>query len=53
MKTKMQIKIKEQADGSVTVDLPDSIQIDPTDDTPPEQKADSDDEFHEDDNPNQ
>ena len=46
-----QINIKEQPDGSVTVDLPDSIQIAPTDDTPPEQKADGDDEFHEDDNP--
>lgn len=45
------VKIKEQADGSVTVDLPDSIQIEQTDDTPPEQKAESDDEFHEDDNP--
>ena len=44
-----QINIKEQPDGSVTVDLPDSIQIAPTDDTPPEQRAD--DEFHEDDNP--
>ena len=46
-----QINIKEQPDGSVTVDLPDSIQIAQSDDTPPEQKADGDEEFHEDDNP--
>ena len=46
-----QVTIKEQADGSVTVDLPDSIQIAQTDDTPNEQQAQGDDVPGDDDPP--
>jgi hypothetical protein len=46
-----QVTIKEQADGSVTVDLPDTIQIAQSDDTPPENKAEGDDVPGDDDPP--
>ena len=42
-----QVKIKEEADGSAIVELPDSVQLAQSDDSPEDGK----DDFHEDDNP--
>jgi hypothetical protein len=45
--TEDQVKIKEEADGSAIVELPESIQLAQSEDTPDEGK----DDFHEDDDP--